>query len=568
MSGAFLSYDKGSGPGCTNPAIIISRDPSRDRQPVYVHVPSIADYRLPPVDQNRQTVTFVSRSGGLVPMSKTNGMSEAEYEPHYPAVRRKGKRKREPEYQLGLQPGQQVPASTPVESKEEKLWGGSGYGRPRGGLKRKEPAAGFEEKDEKEGLDTKHVHFAGVTEHEIPALDRPPGLSRKRRREEYPQPPKHPDQMTDAEYEVFAEALTDEQYDAFKEDFDLSDSDSESDEEKDDFVLGPAPPLPPPERPEYKGPPRPLATELPDGASGTPLHHVGEAFAQQGSGGLRLTYKERGILRQGMDSSEPDFKKAGARAPVLQKRYEESKKRAEDRKGGRELELFGSDVFRATPSYPEREVVYIVGPQGAGRSMFDTRYIDAWRSFSGKSTWCSEYVYEWMLQHPTGTVYLFSQKKADPALDRMGITRIVIDDGLITNPFQINEMQDSLVIFDDIDKISNEKLRKAVLDLHDSLIEVGRADRAWVLRTSHKLKNYTKTQTAVGEADKIVFFINKIAPSVVLKYLKDDLLWDKDAIECIVGSNKVRGSGLKSRWVMVNRAMPSWFLGENLFKLV
>lgn len=72
------------------------------------------------------------------------------------------------------------------------------------------------------------------------------------------------------------------------------------------------------------------------------------------------------------------------------------------------------------PSWPKRECIFIVGQQGAGKSWFTGRYIR-----------------EWKKQHPDGKVVVFSQVAEDKELDKCGITRIIIDDGLVENPYEI-----------------------------------------------------------------------------------------------------------------------------------
>ena len=64
---------------------------------------------------------------------------------------------------------------------------------------------------------------------------------------------------------------------------------------------------------------------------------------------------------------------------------------------------------------------------------------------------------------------VFSQLKKDPVLDKVGITRVEIDSGLIDNPYEVSELGNCLVIFDDIDMIRDVKLRNAVRRLCDQV---------------------------------------------------------------------------------------------------
>lgn len=440
-------------------------------------------------------------------------------------------------------------------STEGKMVGGSGKGPGKSALSRKREREDKDEDkddDKEDGLDHKHVSFneevqvASIRpEASVPLATGP--MSRKRRGEEaglYPQPPRHPDAMTDEELQSYIDTLNDVQYEAFMEDFDLESASDTDDDEKDDKGHPQAPAV--------------ARTELPDGAGvGTPLQHVGLQFATNGPGGVKLSRKEQKLVANGLADPENKHNQAKInaappeRASLLSRRVAEGVQRMTDRRSGRELELYGSDTFQLEPSEEKRECLFIVGPQGSGKSYF-----------------CAQYARRWKQQHPDGEVIVFSQLKKDPALDRVGITRVEIDSGLIENPYEVSELGNCLVIFDDIDMIRDTKLRNAVRKLCDSLLEVGRKENAWVIRTSHQARNWSATRSPLAESDKVVFFLNKGAPRAIRNYLKDFMCWPDETIQRVLGNHKTGAPPLKSRWVVVCNIVPQWFLGEHLLCIV
>lgn len=56
---------------------------------------------------------------------------------------------------------------------------------------------------------------------------------------------------------------------------------------------------------------------------------------------------------------------------------------------------------------------------------------------TGKSWFAGRYIREWKKQHPDGKVIVFSQVAEDKELDKCGITRVLIDEGLVENPYEI-----------------------------------------------------------------------------------------------------------------------------------
>jgi len=105
----------------------------------------------------------------------------------------------------------------------------------------------------------------------------------------------------------------------------------------------------------------------------------------------------------------------------------------------------------------EREILYITGASG-----------------SGKSTYTANYIKNYKKMFPKNTIYCFSALNDDESLDVVKPKRIIIDDSLVTDPIPISEFSNSCVVFDDIDVISDKKQRDAVYSLLNQILECGR----------------------------------------------------------------------------------------------
>jgi len=319
--------------------------------------------------------------------------------------------------------------------------------------------------------------------------------------------------------------------------------------------------------------PRPLATHLPDGASGTPLQHLGEGFASQGPGGSHLSKREQKALREKLSAADwekpVDFKEIydPKRRELLTRRHEEAIEQVEGRRNGRDVELDGYDKFEVLPTLTHR-CVYVTGPQGSGKSFWTAMYARNWKEQNPrppKPADMSDEDYAWW---SPGQVFLFSQVEVDESLDSVGICRVVIDDGLIKNPFKPSDLHHCLVIFDDIDSIRDPKLRKVVQELCDHQLEDGRKRFVHVVRTSHKCRNWGSSRSPLQESDWVVFFLNKGAPRNIRNYLKEYLSWGDDVISSVVGNQQKGIPPLPSRWVAVSIHAPFIYCSEQKLKVV
>lgn len=145
--------------------------------------------------------------------------------------------------------------------------------------------------------------------------------------------------------------------------------------------------------------------------------------------------------------------------------------------------------------FDERDVIYICGPSGVG-----------------KTTLATTIMKEWKEEFPKGEIYVFSRTniKNDPAFKGMKINQIIIDETLLDDPIDIETeiTGNTLILFDDITTIQDKELKNSVESILADVMEVGRKLKIYVLATSHLIIPNEKklARTLLNEAKKLVVF--------------------------------------------------------------
>ena len=204
---------------------------------------------------------------------------------------------------------------------------------------------------------------------------------------------------------------------------------------------------------------------------------------------------------------------------------------------GKEIKLISGKVL-VVPNPKTRDVGYISGPSG-----------------SGKSTWIGNYMEVYKKQHPDNDIFVFSKVGSDEAFDDLDPTRIEINEELVEDPITPNELNNSLVVFDDVDTLSDKKIKGAVQHLRNDLLQIGRHDNVYVLNTSHQLMNYSETRTQLSESHFVVFFPNAGSGYHIERFLKVYVGVSKEVKDKIMS--------LPSRWVMVYMHAPRYVVYES-----
>ena len=196
----------------------------------------------------------------------------------------------------------------------------------------------------------------------------------------------------------------------------------------------------------------------------------------------------------------------------------------------------------------------IVLKEGHLSTMFDTSmerqvFMVSGMSGSGKSTYTAGLCRVYKKQFPKNSIILFSNKPSDPVFDRLPyVERIVINDELLEDPITLNEMENSLIVFDDVEYSSNKLIDNELDRIRDLILQQGRSFKCSFIYITHQSNDYKKTRTILNECHSITIF-----PQMTTRYSLNYLLskyfgFSKDQI------NKI--CRLPSRWVTIYKSPP------------
>lgn len=209
-------------------------------------------------------------------------------------------------------------------------------------------------------------------------------------------------------------------------------------------------------------------------------------------------------------------------APRLKKLYDECIK-CLDKHEGKEIVIPDGELLPIFDTNKERTVFYVSGMSG-----------------SGKSTLAGQLISVYQKIYPNNKVIVFSNKDKDEALDKYKPFRINIDEDLLSDPITLNELKQSLVIFDDIDCIPNKKLDAEISRLRDLILQQGRSFKTSFVYISHLTTNYKQSKLILLECDCAIIF-----PAFTTQYNLKYLLYNYFGLG-VDDIRKIRN--LPSRW--------------------
>ena len=190
----------------------------------------------------------------------------------------------------------------------------------------------------------------------------------------------------------------------------------------------------------------------------------------------------------------------------------------------------------------ERECLYIAGPSGSGKSTYAARYIKLYKKL-----------------FPKNKLYVFSNVKEDEALDKLidGKTgyRIELNHELVDDPYDAKEFKNSIVLFDDIDYITDEDIRKVIKHLRDTLLEVGRHYNTYVITTAHNLTAGKDSRLALLESTSITFFPKGGDTMHIKRMLKEYVGLSQKQMNYVLNSGET--------WVTIYKRFPIFVLTSN-----
>jgi hypothetical protein len=205
----------------------------------------------------------------------------------------------------------------------------------------------------------------------------------------------------------------------------------------------------------------------------------------------------------------------------------------------KKLNLENNQYFQIIPDVTkERDVIYITGQSG-----------------SGKSYWISNYANEYKKMFPKKEIYLFSSLNEDKSIDSIkNLKRIKLSQELLDEDITAKDFENSLVIFDDCDVISIKQIKNKVISIMNSILECGRHYKISCIVVSHLACKGSETKTILNECHKIVLFPQSIG-AANLKYLLN-------CYSSLDKNQQEKVKKLKSRWVCICKTYPNVICSE------
>ena len=186
------------------------------------------------------------------------------------------------------------------------------------------------------------------------------------------------------------------------------------------------------------------------------------------------------------------------------------------------------------------------------------------RNGSGKSTFIAKILKNYLKVYKNRKIILFSLQEYDDKLDPYfnNIQRVDLGPEFAENPYTLDELRNSICIFDDVDTITDKKLKKAVFDLKDNIMKQGRGhfnsedrtDDIDIIISNHDILGGKETQTMIRESIFYVIFPKGSTPAQIETLCKKYAGLKKEDIERIRNST--------SRAVMIHTSHPGYVLSE------
>ena len=187
----------------------------------------------------------------------------------------------------------------------------------------------------------------------------------------------------------------------------------------------------------------------------------------------------------------------------------------------KEIKLQTGQSFQMIPNPDkERQILYICGASGSGKSFFAKQYCEEYTKLNKKNP-----------------IYLFSSLPEDDSVDCIkNLKRVNIRDvDFVDEELDINDFKDSMIIFDDCDCISNKQVRAKIQSIAEMCLETGRHKSISIIFTSHTACNGHQTKKILNEAHTVTLFLRSLGGKA-LSYL----------LESYFGLNKKQMKRIKS----------------------
>lgn len=200
------------------------------------------------------------------------------------------------------------------------------------------------------------------------------------------------------------------------------------------------------------------------------------------------------------------------------------------------IELYDGGKTLICPStLPER--VYISGQNGSGKSYLSGIYSKEYNKL-----------------FPKNKIIIFSVHEKDEAYDDVKkLVRVNLkDEELIKSPLEVPKFKNSLIIFDDCDRIQDKKIKAFIDSFEIDILTNGRKYGIYVLTLSHMLMDWKNTRNKINECSRIIMFGQSGSKYHITRFLKIHGGLEPQQIKKIFS--------LPSRWFCISMNYPNYIL--------
>ena len=213
-----------------------------------------------------------------------------------------------------------------------------------------------------------------------------------------------------------------------------------------------------------------------------------------------------------------------------------------DEKADTSITLPDTSTFHIIPTSDpkKREIFYICGASGSGKSYIATEIAQSYKKL-----------------FPGREVYLVSKLNEDPTIDKCKPKRLNVQT-LVEDYPSIDEFEDCMVIFDDIDTFDGPEL-KSIHQLIDDIAITGRHTNTSMMFLTHHITNYKKTRLVLNEASHYIVYPQSTSYHALSYLLKTYVGMEKEDVK------ELRKLG---RWVCVGKNYPQHLISSHTAKIL
>jgi len=203
-----------------------------------------------------------------------------------------------------------------------------------------------------------------------------------------------------------------------------------------------------------------------------------------------------------------------------------------------EINLPPDLMFQLLPpiNKKDRSIWYIAGASGSGKSYQAKIIISNYHKL-----------------FPDRPVFLISKLESDETLDSLEYIQRVDMVDFCRQPFDINDTEPSLIIFDDFETLEKDQL-KIVTDAISDISIMGRHKEISMIYISHHLTNYKQTRLILNESHNIVIFPQNTSFHQLKYLLQNYGNMDKEDVK------RLRKLG---RWACVYTQYPNYVISQS-----